>query len=110
MKKQNYFIKLLSDGSYIVIETFRLRRDAVKWLKEYREEHPRDFVILCKASKYEVLDEWSEIRYPELNAQQNELIREARRKGFADFYPAFPDGRTQSFNTLSGAIVFLATK
>ncbi len=32
-------------------------------------------------------DEWDEITYPTLSAEENELIREARRKGFAIFYP-----------------------
>jgi len=53
------------------------------------------------------IDEWAEIVYPELTDEENETIREARRKGFANFYPAFPDAMTQSLKTLEGAESFL---
>jgi len=49
-------------------------------------------------------DQWDEINYPELTKEENEIIRKARRLGFADFYPAFPNAETQSKITLSGAI------
>lgn len=56
------------------------------------------------------IDEWAEINYPELTEAENELIRDARRKGFANFYPAFPDAMTQSLKTLEGAEKFLTDK
>jgi hypothetical protein len=55
-------------------------------------------------------DQWDEINYPELTKDENQIIRKARRLGFADFYPSFPNAETQSKNTLNGAIKYLNEK
>jgi hypothetical protein len=52
-------------------------------------------------------DQWDNINYPELSAEDNELIRKARRAGYAAMFPAFPTAEAQSRNTLNGARKFL---
>lgn len=45
--------------------------------------------------------------FPELTDNENEEIREARREGFAEFWPVYPNGEAQANNTLRGARRFL---
>jgi hypothetical protein len=52
-------------------------------------------------------DQWDEINYPELTKEENQTIRKARRLGFGDFYPAFPNAETQSKRTLNGAVEYI---
>lgn len=61
-------------------------------------------------SKPQRWDEWDEISYPELSAEENKLIRRARRAGFANMYPAFPNAEMQAKRTLAGAKKFLAER
>ena len=48
-------------------------------------------------------DEWDSINYENLTSKENELIRKARRNGFAEFYPALPNWESQGINTLKAA-------
>lgn len=48
-------------------------------------------------------DEWDEINYPDLTAEENTDIRVARRLGYAVFYPNTSPGSV----TLKGARKFL---
>jgi len=50
-------------------------------------------------------DQWSTIHYPDISFEENELIRFARRNGFAEFYPCYEN---QGALTLKGANKFLA--
>lgn len=52
-------------------------------------------------------DEWDSINYDNLTPEENELIRKARRAGFAEFYPMFPSWTDQGINTLKAAKQFL---
>lgn len=52
-------------------------------------------------------DEWDSINYENLTSKENELIRKARRNGFAEFYPAYPNWQSQGTNTLKAAKEYL---
>lgn len=52
-------------------------------------------------------DEWDSINYENLTSKENELIRKARRNGFAEFYAAFPNWQSQGINTLKAAKEYL---
>jgi hypothetical protein len=47
-------------------------------------------------------------RFPELTEAENAVIDEARVRGWAVYYPAFPSGAAQASRTLEGARAFLA--
>lgn len=52
-------------------------------------------------------DEWDSINYDNLTNEENEIIRKARRNGFASFWPMYPSWEDQGINTLNGAKEFL---
>lgn len=52
-------------------------------------------------------DQWDNINYENLTKEENNIIRTARRKGYAVFYPAFPNWQSQGINTLNGAKEYL---
>lgn len=54
------------------------------------------------------LDEWDLIRYPSLTDEQNDLIRRARRMGFATFFSVDTSTATQDQRTLEAAEAFMA--
>lgn len=41
--------------------------------------------------------------FPELTAEENETIHEARAAGYVSCYPAYPDAEAQAQKTLAGA-------
>ncbi len=54
-------------------------------------------------------DQWDSITYPSLTDAENDVIRTARRKGFADFYPAYPTAESQDLQTLASARAFMGS-
>lgn len=48
--------------------------------------------------------------YPELTFAENQIVHEARAKGFCTFYSAVPSAKAQAINTFLGASVFLKQK
>ena len=58
----------------------------------------------AKAKKPERPDDWDGINYGDLTSEENELIRKARRAGFAAFYPM---GERTGELTLKAAQKFL---
>lgn len=51
---------------------------------------------------------WEGINHPELTADENAEIVQARNAGYAAIFPAYPNTDAQSRNTLAGARAFLA--
>lgn len=51
-------------------------------------------------------DEWDSINYDNLTKEENEIIRKARRNGFASFFPMYPSWQDQGINTLKAAIKY----
>ncbi len=47
--------------------------------------------------------------FPELTHDENEIIHEARTKGFGSSFPAYPDAEAQARNTLNAAKKHLET-
>ncbi len=45
--------------------------------------------------------------FPDLTVEENRIVHDAREKGFAVFFPAYPDRRTQAMNTLRAAVAYL---
>lgn len=45
--------------------------------------------------------------FPELTRDENICIRDARKRGYAAFFPCYPNAEAQARNTLKGAKVFL---
>lgn len=68
-------------------------------------EHP-DWIDRSKI-KEKKKDQWDEIHYDNLSPNENELIRFARRRGFAEFFPMSTNWEAQGINTLKAAIKFL---
>lgn len=60
-----------------------------------------------EAQKTKQQDAWDLVNYPELDSHQNEIIRIARRLGFADFFPSVPSAQAQAENTYAAAKKFL---
>jgi hypothetical protein len=48
--------------------------------------------------------------FPELTEAENAVIRRARGKGWATYYPVLPDAATQARRTVLGARRFLASR
>lgn len=83
------------DGNQLVISDSKTGRKALVGLFAARETMKALEDLFGK-------DEWDLIRHPDLSVEENEIVRRARRKGYATF---FPGGNGKS--TLNGALAFL---
>lgn len=74
-----------------------------------QRQHLKAIEDTClKEAKKTGLDEWDLIRYPSLTDEQNDLIRRARRLGFATFFSVDTSTATQDQRTLEAAEKFMA--
>lgn len=53
-------------------------------------------------------DKYDQFTFPELSREDNQIIINARRAGFAMFFPAFHNAKVQSERTLDAAKTFLS--